>query len=181
MQAPHCRNRSCRNLQAVSSRDGNSSENFIPWGIEESRNDKFTFLGDRGICYLFLGVLGEFRGMSYPKNPKIPLKNWKKFEKKNSKKFFSTEFVLQSSECLVIIPKINHFSWKTEIKTEKSWQIAENFLIFSFLKCSKRNFGISEVLGEFWRGIEEPRSYKIYSLGNRGVKKGPGPWEMRNR
>ena len=61
-------------------RDGNSSENFIPRGIEESRNNKFTFLGDRGICYLFLGVLGEFRGMSYPKNPKIPLK----IQKKNS-------------------------------------------------------------------------------------------------
>ena len=30
------------------SRDGNSSENFIPRGIEESRNGKFTFLGDRG-------------------------------------------------------------------------------------------------------------------------------------
>ena len=30
-------------------RDGNSSENFIPRGIEESRNSKITFLGDRGI------------------------------------------------------------------------------------------------------------------------------------
>ena len=30
-------------------RDGNSSESFIPRGIEESRNGKFTFLGDRGI------------------------------------------------------------------------------------------------------------------------------------
>ena len=49
-------------------RDGNSSENFIPRGIEESRNGKFTFLGDRGIWNLFLGVLGEFRGISYPKN-----------------------------------------------------------------------------------------------------------------
>ena len=28
--------------------DGNSSENFIPRGIKESRNGKFTFLGDRG-------------------------------------------------------------------------------------------------------------------------------------
>ena len=74
-------------LLSVCTRDGNSSENFIPRGIEESRNDKFTFLGDRGICYLFLGVLGEFRGMSYPKNPKIPLKIWKKVEKKIQKKF----------------------------------------------------------------------------------------------
>ena len=58
----------------IYNRDGNSSEIFIPRGIEESRNDKFTFLGDQGICYLFLGVLGKFRGMSYPKNQKIPLK-----------------------------------------------------------------------------------------------------------
>ena len=27
----------------------------------------------------------------------------------------------------------------------------------------------------FWRGLEDPRSDKIYSSGNRGVKKGPGP------
>ena len=68
-------------------RDGNSSENFIPRGIEESRNDKFTFLGDRGICYLFLGVLGEFRGMSYRKNPENPPKIQKNFEKNIKKKF----------------------------------------------------------------------------------------------
>ena len=30
------------------------------------------------------------------------------------------------------------------------------------------------------RGIEEPRSYKIYSSGNRGVKKGPGPRGTRD-
>ena len=33
----------------IVNRDGNSSEIFIPRGIEESRNDKFTFLGVRGI------------------------------------------------------------------------------------------------------------------------------------
>ena len=60
----------------------------IPRGIEEQRNDKFTFLGDQGICNLFLGVLGEFRGMSYPKNSKIPLKILKKVEKKKFKKNF---------------------------------------------------------------------------------------------
>jgi hypothetical protein len=79
---------------------------------------------------------------------------------------------------LVIIPKSDRLSGKTEIKTEKSWQIAENFLIFSFFlyifKCLQRKFGIFKVLGEFWRGLEEPRSCKIYSSGNRGVKKGPG-------
>ena len=58
----------------------------MPRGIEEARNDKVTFLGDRGICYLFLGVLGEFQGMSYPKNPKSPPQNSKKNVKKNQKK-----------------------------------------------------------------------------------------------
>ena len=32
-----------------------------------------------------------------------------------------------------------------------------------------------EVLVEFWRGLEDPRNDRIYSSGNRGVKKGPGP------
>ena len=32
----------------VGVRDGNSSENFTPRGIEESRNGKIPFLGDRG-------------------------------------------------------------------------------------------------------------------------------------
>ena len=35
--------------QEVGNRDGNSWENFIPRGIEESRNGKLTFLGDQGI------------------------------------------------------------------------------------------------------------------------------------
>ena len=48
------------------------------------------------------------------------------------------------------------------------------------MKGSKTKFGIFEVLGEFWRGVEEPRSYKIYSSGNRGVKKGPGPRGSRD-
>ena len=51
--------------------------------------------------------------------------------------------------------------------------------IFIF-KCSKRKFSIFEVLGKFWRGLEEPRSDKIYSSGNRGVKKGPGPRGSRD-
>ena len=32
----------------------------------------------------------------------------------------------------------------------------------------------------FWRGLEDPRSDKIYSSGNRGVKKGPGPRGTRD-
>ena len=43
-------------------RDGNSSENFTPRGIEESRNGNLTYLGDRGRQIIFLGVLEEFRG-----------------------------------------------------------------------------------------------------------------------
>ena len=119
-------------------RDGNSLENFIPRGIEESRNDKFTFLGDRGIWNLFLGVLGEFRGMSYPKNPENPPKNSKKMWKKKSKKKF--QHWIQSPKYSVIIPKIDRLSWKTEWKTEKSRQITENCPIFSISR-SLVNFG----------------------------------------
>ena len=43
-------------------RDGNSSENFNPRGIEESRNGNLTFFEDRGRQNLFLRVLGEFWG-----------------------------------------------------------------------------------------------------------------------
>ena len=71
----------------VWTRDGNSSENFIPQGMEESRNDKFTFLRDRGVYDLFLRVLGEFRGMSYCKNPENPPKIQKNFETKFQKTF----------------------------------------------------------------------------------------------
>ena len=41
-------------------------------------------------------------------------------------------------------------------------------------------FCIFGVLGEFWRGLEDPRSDGIYSSGNRGVKKGPGPRGSRD-
>jgi hypothetical protein len=33
---------------------------------------------------------------------------------------------------------------------------------------------------EFWRGLEDQRSDRIYSLGNRGVKKGLGPRGTRD-
>ena len=33
---------------------------------------------------------------------------------------------------------------------------------------------------EFWRGLEDPRSDRIYSSGNQGVKKGPGPRGSRD-
>jgi len=152
------------------SRDGNSSEIFIPRGIEESRNDKFTFLGDRGIWNLFLGVLGEFQGMSYPKNPENPPKSskmWKKDQKKN----FSIAFILQSPKYSVIIPKIDRLSWKTEWKTEKSRQIAENRPIFSISRSSA-NFGEDSrsrgVIKSIPRGIEEWK--KVRDLEDRGTR-----------
>ena len=37
-----------------------------------------------------------------------------------------------------------------------------------------------EVLEQFWRGFEDPRSDRIYSSRNRGVKKGPGPRGTRD-
>ena len=49
-------------LDTARLRNGNSSENFTPRGIEESRNSNLPFLGDRGRQNPFLGVLGEFRG-----------------------------------------------------------------------------------------------------------------------
>ena len=152
-------------------RDGNSSENFIPRGIEESRNDKFTFLGDRGIWNLFLGVLGEFRGMSYPKNPENPPKNSKINVKKKSKKKFSIEFILQSPKYSVIISKIDRLSWKTEWKTEKSRQIAENCPIFSISRSSA-NFGEESrsrgVIKSIPRGIEEWKKFR--DLEDRGTR-----------
>ena len=37
-----------------------------------------------------------------------------------------------------------------------------------------------EVLEELYEDLEDPRSDKIYSSGNRGVKKGPGPRGTRD-
>jgi hypothetical protein len=37
-----------------------------------------------------------------------------------------------------------------------------------------------EVLEDFGEDLEDPRSDIIYSSGNRGVKKGPGPRETRD-
>ena len=152
-------------------RDGNSSENFIPRGIEESRNDKFTFLGDRGISNLFLGFLEEFRGLSYPKNPENTPQNQKNCEKKIIKKIFSIEFILQSSKYSAMIPKIDRLSWKTEWKTEKSRQIAENLLIFSISRSSV-NFGEDSrsrgVIKSIPRGIEEWK--KVRDLEDRGTR-----------
>ena len=111
-------------------RDGNSSENFIPRGIEESRNGKFTFLGDRGIWNLFLGVLGEFSrnelSQKYWKSPKTSKKFWKKTQKKISalNLYFKVQmFSNDTKNWLVILKNRNN--------NQKIWQISENFLIFS--------------------------------------------------
>ena len=77
---------------------------------------------------------------------------------------------------LVILKKRNK-NWKI---LANFWKIFWYFLYFFIFKCSKRKLSIFEVLGEFWRGLEEPRSDKIYSSGNRGVKKGPGPRGSRD-
>ena len=108
-------------------RDGNSSENFIPRGIEESRNGKFTFLGDRGIWNLFLGVLGEFsRNELSQKSWKSP-QNSKNFWKKNQKKFqpwiYISKFRMLGN---------NTKNWLVIQKNKnKNWKILTNFWKFS--------------------------------------------------
>ena len=51
------------NKKILPIRDGNSSAILIPRGFEESRNGSFIFLGDGERQDLFLGFLGEFRGI----------------------------------------------------------------------------------------------------------------------
>ena len=63
----------------------------------------------------------------------------------------------------------------------KHRKILTNFWNFSEIFIKKKKIRIFEVLGEFWQGFKEPRSVKIYSLGNRGVKKGLGPQGSRNK
>ena len=130
------------------------------------------------------GPRGIFEEWVIQKILKIPQK-FKKILKKISKKNFSIEFIFYSSECLVILPKSDQLSWKTEIKTEKSWQIAENFLIFSFFYIylsaykensvfsrSSVNFGEDSrsrgVIKSIPRGIEEWK--KVRDLEDRGTR-----------
>ena len=49
------------------------------------------------------------------------------------------------------------------------------FLSFFLWNFSRKCCTIWKVLEAFCRGPEDPRSDRIYSSGNRGVKKGPGP------
>ena len=74
--------------------------------LEESRSRGIAKLHSSGIEEYDIyssGSSGNFRGMSYPKNPENPQKN---LEKK-FKETFSPEFTFQSSECLEMIPKID--------------------------------------------------------------------------
>ena len=112
--------------------------------------------------------------------PENPLKNSKKLRNKNQKQF----------QHWIYISKFGMFgnnpkNWSVILKNRnKNWKILTNcwkFSDFYTFKCSKRKFGIFRVLGEFWRGLEEPRSYKIYSSGKRGVKKGPGSRGLRDQ
>ena len=69
--------------------------------LEESRSQGIAKLHSSGIEEYEIyssGASGNFRGMSYPKNPENPQKIQKNLEKK-FKKNFSPEFILQSSEC----------------------------------------------------------------------------------
>ena len=117
------------------------------------------------------------RGLRGISRNELSQKSWKspqKFKtnvKKNEKKNFSIEFILQSPKYSVIIPKIDRLSWKTEWKTEKSRQIAENCPIFSISRSSA-NFGEESrsrgVIKSIPRGIEEWK--KVRDLEDRGTR-----------
>ena len=116
----------------ISIRDGNSLENFILPGIEESRNDKFTFLEDRGIWNLFLRVLGKFQGMTYPKIPENPLKNSKKLRNKNQKKF--QHWIYISTLGMFGIFDNNPKNWSVILKNRnENRKILTNFNFFIYI------------------------------------------------
>ena len=99
-------------------------------------------------------------------------KKLKRKEKKNQHWIYISEFGMISN-----YTKNGSVFRKNRKILTICWKLSD---ILIFFKCSKRKFSIYEVLGKFWRGVEEPRSYKIYSSGNRGVKKGPGPRGLRD-
>ena len=142
--------------------------------LEESRswgmtNLHFSWFEEYEIYSL--GSSGNFEEWVIPKILKISQKIQKKCEKKIKKKKFSIEFILESPKYSVIIPKIDHLSWKTEWKTEKSRQIAENCPIFTISRSSA-NFGEDSrsrgVTKSIPRGIEEWK--KVRDLEDRGTR-----------
>ena len=111
------------------------------------------------------GSSGNFEEWIIPKILKFPPKIQKKIEKKRKKKnqhwIYISEFGMISN-----YTKNGSVFRKNRKILTICWKLSD---ILIFFKCSKRKFSIYEVLGKFWRGVEEPRSYKIYSSGNRGV------------
>ena len=78
-------------------------------------------------------------------------------------------------------------STKNPINKNKNRKIWTNFgkfsEIFNFFSYSSAQNGNSVFLrssANFGEDLEESRGDKIYSLGNPGVKKGPGSWGTRN-
>ena len=121
---------------------------------------------------------GIFEEWVNPKILKIPSKFKQNLKKKIKKNFqpwiYISKFRMfeNNTENWLVILKKRNKNWKI---LANFWKIFWYFLYFFIFKCSKRKLSIFEVLGEYWRGLEEPRSDKIYSLGNWGVKKGPRP------
>ena len=65
-------------------------------------------------------------------------------------------------------------------KSPRKYNCYNDLLFNMVLILKKADFTIFEVLKKFWRGLEDPRSDRIYSSGNWGVKKGPGPRGTRD-
>ena len=129
------------------------------------------------------GPRGISRNELLQKSWKSPQNSKKKFEKKFKKIFqpwiYISKFRMfgNNTKNWLVILKNRNKNWKI---LANFWKIFWYFLYFFIFKCSKRKLSIFEVLTEFWRGLEEPRSDKIYSSGNRGVKKVPGPRGSRD-
>ena len=142
--------------------------------LEESRSRGMIDLHSSGFEEYEIyssGSSGNFEESVIQKSWKSP-QNFKKNVKKKSKKKISIEFILQSPKYSVIIPKIDRVSWKTEWKTEKSRQIAENCPIFTISRSSA-NFGEDSrsrgVIKSIPRGIEEWTLRSVHSSIPQGI------------
>ena len=121
--------------------------------LEESRNGNLPFLEDRGRKNLFLGVLGEFRGMGC---------------------YFILLIFQDLMVFLVLLSGIiteNTNLWDKNSIMIKKIPIFRGIFFLSNFFCgifpgNVVLFGIFEVLKEFWRGPEDLRSDRIYSSGN---------------
>ena len=137
---------------------------YIPRG---SRDMKSIPRGPRGISR------NELSQKSWKSHQKFKKKIWKKKSKK-----ISIEFTFQSSEFSVIIPKIDRFSWKTEIKQKNLDKLLKIFWYFNLLSAhsvfsrSSANFGEESrsrgVIKSIPRGIEEWK--KVRDLEDRGTR-----------